>query len=197
MSSAVIAADRTLATLRLHCGAVVREHACVQRLDAHRVETASDLIEARAVVVCAGPWTRSLIPAVATTPTLEHVGYVRANRGMPIFVNFGHPAVYGVPTPGSDRYKIALHHGGRPIDPDAEFRPNAAAVAALQATIARWLPDAALVHVDVCPYDNTADEHFLVQRIEGVVVGAGTSGHAFKFGPLLGRQLAQLVQGAT
>ena len=63
----------------------------------------------------------------------------------------------------------------------------------LQHAIARWLPDAELVDVDVCPYDNTADEHFIVERIDGIVVGAGTSGHAFKFGPLLGEQLAQLV----
>jgi len=197
LSSAVIAADRTLATLRLHCGAEIREHVCVERVDAHVVETASELIEAQTVVVCAGPWTRSLIPAAATTTTLEHVGYVRATEGMPIFVDFARPTVYGVPTPGSDRYKIALHHGGSPIDPNAEFRPNAAAVAALQATIARWLPDAELLQVDVCPYDNTPDEHFVVQRIDGVVVGAGTSGHAFKFGPLLGKALAQLVQDAT
>ena len=50
-----------------------------------------------------------------------------------------------------------------------------------------------LVQVDICPYDNTADEEFIVERIDGIVVGAGTSGHAFKFGPLLGEQLAQLV----
>jgi glycine/D-amino acid oxidase-like deaminating enzyme len=33
-----------------------------------------------------------------------------------------------------------------------------------------------------------------VTRINGVVIGAGTSGHAFKFGPLLGQQLARLVR---
>ncbi len=40
---------------------------------------------------------------------------------------------------------------------------------------------------------DTADERFVVERIDGIVVGAGTSGHAFKFGPLLGGQLADLV----
>ena len=49
------------------------------------------------------------------------------------------------------------------------------------------------MEVDVCPYDNTADESFVIERMNGIVVGAGTSGHAFKFGPLLGKQLAQLV----
>jgi sarcosine oxidase len=36
----------------------------------------------------------------------------------------------------------------------------------------------------------------VVDRIDGIVVGAGTSGHAFKFGPVLGEQLAQLVLDA-
>ena len=71
--------------------------------------------------------------------------------------------------------------------------PDPAAVDALQHAIDHWLPGAELVAVDVCPYDNTVDEDFIIERIDGVVVGAGTSGHGFKFGPLLGAQLAQLV----
>jgi sarcosine oxidase len=196
-SSAVITADRTLATLRRHCGAEVREHARVERVDARQVETATGRIDARTVVVCAGPWTRSLIPSVSTTSTLEHVGYVRAGPGMPIFVDFADPVVYGVPTPGSDQYKIAVHHGGSAVDPDAEFTPDAGAVATLHATIAQWIPDAELIGVDTCPYDDSPDEQFIVRRVEGIVVGAGTSGHAFKFGPLLGQRLAQLVQETT
>jgi sarcosine oxidase len=192
-ASAVISADRTLATLRAHAGAELREHVHVERLDAHHVETASEIIEARTVVVCAGPWTRSLVPGVTTTMTLEHVGYVRAGAGLPIFIDFAEPAVYGLPTPGSDLYKLAVHHGGPAIDPDREFAPDPAAVATLQHAIEQWLPGAELVRTDLCPYDNTADEHFILDRIDGVVVGAGTSGHAFKFGPLLGEQLAQLV----
>jgi sarcosine oxidase len=192
-ASAVIAADRTLATLRDHSGAELREHVRVERVEAHRVETANETIEANAVVVCAGPWTRSLLPGLPTTTTLEHAGYVRAGVGLPIFIDFEAPAVYGLPTPGTDLYKIAVHHGGREIDPDREFVPDPTAVAALQRAADRWLPGAELVEVDVCPYDNTADEHFIIEQIDGIIVGAGTSGHAFKFGPLLGEQLAQLV----
>jgi sarcosine oxidase len=192
-TSAVIAADRTLATLRAHCGAELREHVRVERVDAHHVETADEIIEARAVVVCAGPWTRSLVPSVPTTATLEHAGCVRAGAGLPIFIDFAEPAVYGLPTPGSDLYKLAVHHGGPAIDPEREFAADPSAVAGLQHAIEKWLPGAELVQVDVCPYDNTADDNFVVERVDGIVVGAGTSGHAFKFGPLLGDQLAQLV----
>jgi sarcosine oxidase len=86
-----------------------------------------------------------------------------------------------------------VHHGGPAIDPDGAFVEDAAAVAALRHAIHTWLPDAELVRIDVCPYDNTIDEDFIVTRIDDVVIGAGTSGHAFKFGPLLGEQLARLV----
>jgi sarcosine oxidase len=191
--SAVILAADTLAALQQVCGAELRERTRVTRVDAHRVETAGGIIEARTVVVCAGPWTRSLTPGVATTPTLEHVGYVRAATGLPIFIDFAEPAVYGLPTPGSDLYKIAVHHGGPPIDPDEAFAPDPSAISALQDAIGRWLPAGELARVDVCPYDNTADDAFVVARVGGVVVGAGTSGHAFKFGPLLGEQLARLA----
>jgi sarcosine oxidase len=192
-ASAVIAADRTLSTLRTHAGSQLREHVQVKRLDAHHIETASEIIEARTVVVCAGPWTRSLVPGITTTTTLEHVGYVRTGAGLPIFIDFAEPAVYGLPTPGSDLYKLAVHHGGPAIDPDLDFAPDPAAIASLQHAIGHWLPGAELVRADVCPYDNTADEKFILERIDGIVVGAGTSGHAFKFGPLLGERLAQLV----
>jgi sarcosine oxidase len=192
-ASAVIAADRTLATLRDHCGADVRAHVHVERVAADHVETAHEHIDANTVVVCAGPWARSLVPKLPTTTSLEHVAYVRAGDGLPIFIDFTEPAVYGLPTPGTDLYKIAVHHGGAPIDPDTEFAPDPAAVEALQRAIDRWLPGAELAEIDVCPYDNTADEHFIIDRIDGIVVGAGTSGHAFKFGPLLGAQLAELV----
>lgn len=192
--SAVIAADRTLEVLRNHCGAVVREHVRVECLDAHHVETARERIEADVVVVCAGPWTRALIPSIETAATLEHVAYVRAGAALPIFIDFTEPAVYGLPTPGSDLYKVAVHHGGPVIDPDCDFVADPAAVANLQDAIARWLPGAELMDIDVCPYDNTSDEAFIIERRDGIVVGAGTSGHAFKFGPLIGEQLAELVR---
>jgi sarcosine oxidase len=194
-ASAVIAADRALGVLRSGAGADLREHVRVERVDAHHVETGNEIIEAKAVVVCAGAWTRALIPGLTTTTTLEHVGYVRAAARLPIFIDFTEPAVYGLPTPGSDLYKIAVHHGGPEIDPESEFASDPAAVAALQRVIASWLPGAELERVDLCPYDNTVDENFIVERVNGLVVGAGTSGHAFKFGPLLGRRLAQLVEG--
>ena len=43
-------------------------------------------------------------------------------------------------------------------------------------------------------YDNSADGDFVLDRVGGVVVGCGSSGHGFKFGPLIGQILADLVE---
>jgi glycine/D-amino acid oxidase-like deaminating enzyme len=45
--------------------------------------------------------------------------------------------------------------------------------------------------------DYTADLHFVLDRVGRVVVGAGTSGHGFKYGPFLGSLVADLAVGAT
>ncbi len=61
----------------------------------------------------------------------------------------------------------------------------------------RYLPgyDSEPAATERCIYDNTPDEDFILDRAGNVVVGCGTSGHGFKFGPLLGRWLADLVSG--
>src|SRR6185437_13619306 len=58
-ASAVIAADRTLTALRSVARATVRERVQVEHVAAHRVVTATEVIDADTVVVCAGPWTRA------------------------------------------------------------------------------------------------------------------------------------------
>jgi glycine/D-amino acid oxidase-like deaminating enzyme len=51
-----------------------------------------------------------------------------------------------------------------------------------------------------CLYTLTPDEHFIVDRhpvFRNVVFGAGFSGHGFKFAPLIGTALADLVLNGT
>jgi sarcosine oxidase len=194
-ASAVIAADAALDALRSGMDAELREHVAVRAVASDRVEIDDLVIHARAVVVCGGPWTRALVPSLPTHSTLEHLAYVRSSSAaaLPIFIDHREPTTYGLPTPGSDLYKIALHHAGPRVDPDAPFTPDARVVNQLREAAARWFPNGEVADIDVCPYDNTADENFVLARLDGVCVGAGTSGHAFKFGPLLGEQLAALV----
>ena len=154
------------------------------------------------MVVTAGPWTRELVPNHAD---VRHAGTrcVRASAWRavrpPVFIDHHEPAIYGLPTPGTDEYKIALHHAGAVVDPDAtDLQPDPRAVDALVAATRAWLPDFEPqgAVIDTCLYDNTTDEDFILDRTGHVVVGAGTSGHGFKFGVVLGELLAGLVLGA-
>ena len=47
--------------------------------------------------------------------------------------------------------------------------------------------------VETCVYENTPDRDFVIDRRGRFVVGAGFSGHGFKFAPLIGRLLADLA----
>jgi glycine/D-amino acid oxidase-like deaminating enzyme len=53
------------------------------------------------------------------------------------------------------------------------------------------------IEVQTCLYTNTPDYHFVMDthpEYEHIVMGAGFSGHGFKFGPVLGQFLAQMAQ---
>jgi sarcosine oxidase len=47
--------------------------------------------------------------------------------------------------------------------------------------------------VDTCLYTNTDDERFILERHGRIVVGSACSGHGFKFAPVVGERLADLV----
>ena len=216
--SAVIAADRALTALarlveRDALAGAVRPGVRVTALadDGRRVlvSTTGGDIEAATAIVCAGPWTAGLLATAGITvpgsATLEQVGYFApaagARPGMPIFVHYGGEFAYGLPVPGSERYKVGIHHGGPVIDPDHQHHADDAGMSQQISAAARtFLPglDPRLVAVERCVYDNTPDTDFIVDRIGNVVIGSGTSGHGFKFGPLLGDWLAMLAtQGSA
>lgn len=196
-ASGVIDAAGTLEVLRDRVD--VREGVDVQSIDSSgRVTTSVGVLHADVIVLCAGPWSGGLFPVGDTHTTLEHVAYFRPPAEVPaapVFIDFREPAVYGLPTPRSDLYKLALHHGGARVDPNAELGADPAAVDQLRVAASSWLPDYEFVEVDVCLYDNTPSEDFIIKRVDDVVIGCGTSGHGFKFGPLLGEMLAELVVG--
>ena len=70
-------------------------------------------------------------------------------------------------------------------------------MAALQRYVREWLPglDADDLQAISCTYTSTATEDFILDRFGPVVIGAGFSGHGFKFTPAIGRVLADLVDG--
>jgi sarcosine oxidase len=95
--------------------------------------------------------------------------------------------------------KVAFHGVGPIVDPEAtELEADRVLLRRISETCERMLPtfDCRPVSTDRCLYDNSPDEDLVLDRVGRVVIGAGTSGHGFKFGPLLGELLADLATAA-
>ncbi len=222
-ASGVLAADTCLRALcetggfDLRTGVAVR--ALRQRPGGATVTTAAGQdLDADVVVDTAGPRTLALLEdAVASAvapPSLPQVAYFRPAPGappastLPVFIEWGDDMIYGLPVPGEGAhggtYKVSHHTPGTPLDSDgfdpvdpAPFADDPALVATLGTAVRRLLP-ALLpepVETERCVYDNSSDGDFVLDRVGNVVVGCGTGGHAFKFGPLLGELLADLADG--
>ncbi len=208
-ASGVLAASECLSALERVGSFEVRHDAKVAELadDGRRVRLSGGFgtLEAQTAVVSAGAWSGPLLSSLGVdahlAPTLEQVAYLMpkapvALGSLPVFIEWGEHAVYGLPD--GDRLKIALHGGGPPADPDAaELVASPELVGRLEKAANRLLPGFSFdpAATERCFYDNTTDADFVLDRIGNVVVGAGTSGHGFKFGPLLGELLADLATG--
>jgi sarcosine oxidase len=171
-------------------------------------------IEADVVVACAGPATLGLLGAggAADMASLPQVAYFAARRSddtaPPVFIEWGDDMIYGLPVPAggphAGTYKVS-HHTPSPalgaFDPSGPAPlagDDPALLAILTDAVVRLLPSLhpRPVATERCVYDNATDADFILDRVGRIVVGCGTSGHAFKFGPLLGDLLADLAESA-
>jgi sarcosine oxidase len=215
--SGVLFADRCLAALRSSCesaGAEVREHAPVTSIqdEGPRVRLSSDNRDggayASVAVVCAGHWTAGLLRqagvGLSLSPRLEQVAYLAPMNGrelqVPIFIQRSDPWVYGLPCGDPGLLKVALHGAGPVAHPDeSPLDPDPVLLARLAEQCRRLLPGYRTepMSTERCFYDSSPDGDFVLDRVGRIVIGAGTTGHGFKFGPLLGEVLADLATGGS
>ncbi len=192
-------------------GGEVRWETPVSQVDEHHdgvdVVLPHTRVRADVVVVTAGAWTERMLPGIPLPPlevTEEFPAHFRPTDGS-VWPSFNHyvdpdryPAtVYGMPTPG-EGVKVGFHRVGDVIDPDA--RPHAVTHAqALADYVAEWMPglDPASAEPISCTYTSTEDSAFVLDRSGRIVVGAGFSGHGFKFAPGVGATLADLALDAS
>ncbi|MDQ0576078.1 FAD-dependent oxidoreductase [Agromyces albus] len=173
----------------------------------------AEVFEARTAVVTVGAWTSKLLggvslpPLVVTQEQPAHFAVRDETVAWPSFNHFPGSAeagydywrspVYGMLTPG-EGVKAGWHGVGPVVDPDErDFAAEPEQLAALQRYARDWLPgvDADAVAPISCTYTTTPDENFVLDRVGPIVVGAGFSGHGFKFTPVVGRILADLADG--
>ena len=170
------------------------------------VRTEAATFRADQVVVAAGPWLGGILdgiglhlplaPAVAQVTFLEAPAMVD-RPGIAEWPLEGEAGVYGHPVPGVG-YKIAFDAGSEGWDPDVEaWAPDAAEEGRILAWLARRMPsvEPAVSLTQRHPWTMTPDVDFIVDRRGPLVVAGGCSGHAFKFGPALGRLVADIVEG--
>ncbi|MET4095992.1 FAD-dependent oxidoreductase [Arthrobacter sp. UYCu712] len=205
-------------------GADIRHHTKVLRLDAGdagdggvrlTVEAGgrTEVLTARQAIVTAGGWTSKLLGGFTDLPRLtvtqeQPAHFAVADEGA-VWPGFNHlpgrggefadwySPIYGMRTPG-EGIKAGWHGVGPVVDPDRRsFSPEPAQMAALQNYARRWLPgvDPESFTAISCTYTSTVDEHFILDRVGPLVIGAGFSGHGFKFTPVVGRILADLATG--
>ncbi len=112
---------------------------------------------------------------------------------------------YGFPSHGIPGVKLGRYERrGESGDPDGISRePTIEDEGRLRELTERYLPAGAgpTVALKTCLFELSPDEHFLIDRhpdAPAAVVGAGFSGHGFKFCSVVGEILADLAtDGAT
>jgi sarcosine oxidase len=184
--------------------------------DRVEVTTRDQVYVADTVVVTVGAWTDKLLGASVSLPKLlvtqEQPAHFAVTDPSAVWPGFNHlpepgharydywySQIYGTLTPG-EGVKAGWHAVGPVMDPDARtFEPEPVQLAALQRYAREWLPgvDADALTAISCTYTSTDDTDFVLDRVGPLVVGAGFSGHGFKFVPTVGRILADLVDGAA
>ncbi|WEO78253.1 FAD-dependent oxidoreductase [Cryobacterium sp. SO2] len=186
----------------------------VQGDDSVLVTTESEQFQARRAIVTLGAWTSSLLGGLLPLPRLvvtqeqpAHFAALDTRFTWPGFNHGYRPGtagyeywrspVYGMHTPG-EGIKAGWHGVGSVVDPDhRDFTSEPDQLLALRRYAREWLPGADpddFTEIS-CTYTTTPDENFVLDRRGPVIVGAGFSGHGFKFTPTVGRILADLTVG--
>src|SRR3546814_524921 len=165
--------------------------------------------QAEAIVVAAGAWTAKLFPELQrrAVPHRQVVAYMEPPAAhaeswarAPVMVHLLNEVdVYAAPPAAGSELKFGCGQHRRPGDPDNldPLAPDeAAAVASAFAPLLRDFADYKVLRGKLCPYAVSPDERFVTERNGAVTVIGGCTGHMFKFGALMGEQLARTATGA-
>lgn len=170
------------------------------------------VVHAAGAVVTVGAWSSTLLDGLVELPELtvteEHPAHFEIREQDATWPSFNHFATleeietrggttYGMLTPG-EGVKVGFHTVGEEVDPDQRtFQPTEKKRAQLRAYVTEWFPglDPDTAVEISCTYTSTASGDFVMDRVGPLTIGAGFSGHGFKFVPAIGRVLADASAG--
>lgn len=178
--------------------------------DGVRVETADGSHEADRLVLAAGAWNYKFVDALEglAVPERQVLAWFQPespalyrpdefpvwNLSVPEGRFYGLP-IYDVPGMKLGKY----HHRDEDVDPDDWDRePNAEDERLLREFAEKYFPEGtgSTMRLATCMFTNSPDEHFILDTLPEhpqVTVGAGFSGHGFKFASVIGEILADLT----
>ncbi len=183
--------------------------------DGVRVTTAAGSYEAGRLVVTAGPWAPQVLADLELPLTVERqLQFWFAPDGpeydvgrLPVFIceHDDGAQVYGFPNADGLGPKFGIFRLDMPpVSADTVDRTvHEEEVARMRRHLERLLPVAAaapLAKSVTCLYTTSPDEHFVIDRHPEhpqVALATGFSGHGFKFVPVVGEILADLVTDGT
>jgi monomeric sarcosine oxidase len=221
MNAGMLHASYCLKTLQaciLDLGGKILEHHCVEHIYNENLSrpiclqlTTGDKIMADRVVVATGPWVHRLLgdlhlPVRLTRQYLLYFANLPSSHfGLYTFPAFIADDLYGFPIhstcagSGPRWLKAASHGFGAPAEPDEVPAVDESVIQHVVEQLHAILPalqQAELIQTESYIYDVSLDEHFILDHVPDdprVVFATGLTGHAFKFGLLLGEMLGSLV----
>jgi sarcosine oxidase len=180
------------------------------------VQTAEARYEAESLVLTPGPWAPEVLTELHLPLVIERqvVAWFRpltlleafSPDRCPVYIwQTNRRLFYGFPRLGDAGVKIAEHALGDPTTADTIRRQiGPEEIEEIRRDfIARHMPAAngPVLATHTCMYTMTPDTHFIIDRYpqqSNVVLACGFSGHGFKFTPVVGEILADLVlEGRT
>jgi sarcosine oxidase len=205
---------RDLVLWLAEAGVELRPKTAVAALDAEHgavsLASGETLVADRVVVAC-GAWTGRLLPALAPllTPSRQLVLHVEpppdlaplwAGSTMLTDVLQGdqQSVFYAVPPLAGWPVKFGDHCFSKGGDPDADRTPTAAEIARVTDAARRRLRHAdryRILEARTCFYTLSPDERFIAEEQGKCLILAGFSGHGYKFAPLIGERVADLLDG--
>jgi len=175
-----------------------------------RVVTEAGVVEAERLVLTAGAFSQDVarLPAGSVVAARQALAWLQPVRPelftperFPVFnLQLDGDHFYGFPVFGIPGFKLGRYdYEGERGDPDTISRePTPEDEAPLRRFAERYFPEGAgpAMTLKTCLFELSPDEHFLIDRhpeSDLAVVGAGFSGHGFKFCSVVGEILADLA----
>lgn len=220
-SSGVIRADTAVSTLwqvAQERGATLLENQHVTAVETNTqqatVHTTNATYTGHHLIITAGGWANQLLHsfdvALPLDVTQEQLSYFpndnpaidHTYRHMPVFIDYTDPlrTFYGLPQIDTAGVKVGWHHGGKPIQPDEKRVFDETNDTAVRQFVRQRLPHLHPTPTTklTCLYTNTPDYHFILDTLPHqprLTIGAGFSGHGFKFAPIIGQLLTEIALG--